>query len=149
MDGISSASGVFAAVSIAIQLAETIKKIVDFGKAVKDAPTQVRTLFDDLELLAAVLSQIQQLDGFVAHDNVDEKALLNCQGKVLKLHNAINETQLSLKSKSRVRRKWCAFKFALDDSEIQSIRTSIADAKSTLQLAQSRSLKLAVLPFPP
>ena len=114
MDGISSASGVFAAVSIAIQLGESIKKIVELGKAIKDAPTHIRALFQDLEVLAAVLSQIQQLNKHVAFDNVTEKALQNCQIKILTLQNAIHQAQLNVKSKSRLRRKWGAFSFALN-----------------------------------
>ncbi|PMD36404.1 hypothetical protein L207DRAFT_587407 [Hyaloscypha variabilis F] len=113
MDGVSSASGIFAVVSIAIQLAETVKKIVEFGKAVKDAPIHIRALFSGLEVLAAVISQIQQLDGYFACDKVSEKALLNS-----------------------------AFKFAFGEAEIQSIRTSIEEAKSTLQLVQSTSLSV-------
>ena len=105
MDGVSSASGIFAVVSIAIQLAETVKKIVEFGKAVKDAPMHIRALFSDLEVLAAVISQIQQLDGYVACDKVSEKALLNCQIKILALHDIIDKAQLNIKSKSRVRRQ--------------------------------------------
>jgi hypothetical protein len=144
MDGVSSASGIFAVVSIAIQLAETVKKIVEFGKAVKDAPIHIRALFSDLEVLAAVISQIQQLDGYVACDKVSEKALLNCQIKILALHDIIDKAQLNIKSKSRVRRQWAAFKFAFGEAEIQSIRTSIKEAKSTLQLVQSTSLRCAV-----
>ncbi|KAE9371001.1 hypothetical protein N431DRAFT_18376 [Stipitochalara longipes BDJ] len=145
MDGLSSASGVFAAVSIAFELAETIRKIVEFGKAVKDAPIHIRALFDDLEVLAAVISQIQQLNGYVACDNVTDKALRSCQIKILKLHKIISQAQLNLKSKSRVRRKWGAFKFVLDESEIKSIRTSIEEAKLTLQLILSTSLSKLVL----
>jgi hypothetical protein len=147
MDGISSGSGVFAAVSIAIQLGESIKKIVELGKAIKDAPTHIRALFQDLEVLAAVLSQIQQLNKHVAFDNVTEKALQNCQIKILKLQNAIHQAQLNVKSKSRLRRKWGAFSFALNEHEIQSIQISIEEAKSTLQLVQIKSLTYVLLLF--
>lgn len=140
MDGLSSASGVFAAVSIAIELAATIRKIVKFGKAVKDAPTQIRALFQDLEVLDAVITRIEQLNQHVAVDNVSEKALQNCQIKLLKLQNVIDQAQLNIKSKSRFRRNWGAFKFVLNEAEIQSIQASIQEAKSTLQLAQTQSL---------
>jgi hypothetical protein len=140
MDGLSSASGVFAAVSIAVQLAESIKKIVEFGKAVKDAPTHIRTLFYDLEVLDAVFTRIGQLNNHVAIDNVAEKALQSCQIKLLKLQKAIDQAQLNIKSKSRFRRNWGAFKFALNEAEIQYIQISIEEAKSTLQLVQAQSL---------
>lgn len=140
MDGISSASSVFAVVSIAIQLAESIKKLVEFGKAVQDAPASICALFHDLEVLAAVISQIQQINGNTVFDNVSEKALQNCHQKISKLQNTIHQAQLSLKSKSSTRRKWGAFNITLKKDEIQSLQRSIEEAKSTLQLVQTKSL---------
>jgi hypothetical protein len=140
MDGPSSASGVFAAVSIAIQLGESVKKIVEFGKAVQDAPVHVSALFNDLEVLAAVISQIQQLSGHIAFHNVNEKALLNCQEKLLALQKIVDNARLNLKSNSLVRQKWSAFKIVLKKNEILSIQKSIEEAKLTLQLIQTKSL---------
>jgi hypothetical protein len=147
MNGLSNASSVFAAVSIAIQLGESIKKMVELGKGIKDAPTHIRALSQDLEVLAAVLAQIQQLNGHVAFDNIAEKALQNCQIKILKLQNAIRQAQLNVKSKRRLRRKWGAFSFALNEHEIQSMQISIEEAKSTLQLIQTKSLTYILLLF--
>lgn len=140
MDGLSSASGVFAAVSIAIQLGESIKKLVEFGKAVQDAPAHIRALFHDLEVLAAVICQIKQLNGNAAFDYVNEKALLNCREKISRLQKMIDRAQVNLKSKSLIRQKWGAFKFTLKKDEVQAIQRSIEEAKTTLQLAQTKSL---------
>jgi len=96
--------------------------MVELGKGIKDAPTHIRALVQDLEVLAAVLAQIQQLNGHVAFDNAAEKALQNCQIKILKLQNAIRQAQLNVKSKRRLRRKWGAFSFALNEHEIQSFK---------------------------
>jgi hypothetical protein len=148
MDGLSSASGAFAVISIAIQLGESIKKIVEFGKAVQDAPAHICALFQDLEVLAAVISQIQQLNGHVAFDNVNENALQNCQRKISNLQNIIHQAQLRLKSKNLIRRKWGAFKIPLQEDEIQSLQRSIEEAKLTLQLVQTKSLVYAFITFP-
>jgi hypothetical protein len=140
MEVVGAASGVIAIASIAIQLAETINEIVAFGKAVQNAPTRLRALFHDLEVLAAVISHIQHLNGHVAFDNVNENALRNCQTKISNLYKIIDQAQRRLKSKSLVRRKWGAFKISLQDDEIQSIQRSIEEAKLTLQLVQTKSL---------
>jgi hypothetical protein len=140
MDGVSSASSVFAVVSLAIELAAAIKKIVEFGKAVEDAPTRICAIFHDLEVLAAVISQIQQIIGHAAFDSVSEKALQNCHGKIINLLNKICQAQFDLKSKSPFRRKWGAFNITLKKDEIQSLQKSIEEAKSTLQLVQTKSL---------
>jgi hypothetical protein len=140
MEGVGAASGVIAIASFAIQLAETINKIVAFGKAVQDAPVRLRALFHDLEVLAAVISHIQHLNGHVAFDNVNENALRNCQTKISNLYKIIDQAQLRFKSKSRVRRKWGAFKISLQEDEIQTIQRSIEEAKLTLQLVQTKSL---------
>ncbi len=140
MDGISSASSVFAVVSLAIELGSAIKKIVEFGRAVEDAPTRICAIFHDLEVLAAVISQIQQIGGHATFDNVSVKALKNCHGKIIKLQSTIHEAHLNLKSKSPVRRKWGAFNITLKKDEIQSLQRSIEEAKSTLQLVQTKSL---------
>ena len=149
MSGLSSASGVFAVVSVAVQLAECIKKIVEFSNAVQGAPAHICALFHNLEVLAAMIFQVQQLNGHVAFDNANEKALQNCQRKVLKLQNTIHEAQLNLKSKSSVRQKWGAFQTSLKRDEIQSMQRSIEEAKLTLQLVQTNSLLQVLLPFPP
>jgi hypothetical protein len=140
MDGVSSASGIFAIVSLAIELASAIKKIVEFGKAVEDAPTHICAIFHDLEVLAAVISQIQQINDHAAFDNVSEKALKSCHAKVIILQSKIHKAQLNLKSKSPVRRKWGAFNITLKKDEIQSLQRSIEEAKSTLQLVQTNFL---------
>ena len=53
-----AAASVIAVVSIAIQLADSVKKLSDFWKSVEAAPLDVQTMITDLDLLSLVLHDI-------------------------------------------------------------------------------------------
>jgi len=140
MDGLSGASGVIAVVSVAVQLAESIKQLVEFGKAVEDAPPRISALFHDLEVLESVISEFRRIDGRITFNGVNEVVIKNCQQKVSTLQTTIQPAILKLKSNKVASRKWVAFKITLKGEEIQSLQKSIEEAKSTLQLVQNNSL---------
>jgi hypothetical protein len=140
MDCLSGASSVIAVGSIAIQLAESIKEIVEFGKAVQDAPARISALFHDLEVLESAISQIHQTNSHITFDDVHEAVLKNCERKISALQKTIQPTILSLKSNKLHCRKWSAFKITLKKEEIQSLQRSIEEAKSTLLLVQNNSV---------
>jgi hypothetical protein len=140
MDGLSGASSVIAVGSIAIQLAENIKKIVEFGRAVEHAPTRICALFHDLEVLESAITQIHRTNNRVTFDSVNEAVLKNCEKKISALQKTIQPAILNLKSNKLRCRKWSAFKITLKEEEILSLQKSIEEAKSTLQLVQNNSL---------
>jgi len=73
MDGLSAAAS---------GIAESIKKIVEFGKAVQDAPKNIRTLFHDLDVLQSVILQIHQTNRHIGVDGVTKAVLKGCQEKI-------------------------------------------------------------------
>ncbi|KAI9731808.1 MAG: hypothetical protein M1835_003512, partial [Candelina submexicana] len=62
MDGLSAAAGVISVVSLAIQLAESVHKVENFWKSVKDAPSEVNDLQENLGILAEILDRARTLD---------------------------------------------------------------------------------------
>ena len=58
MESLSAAASGIAVVSVAMQLAEGLKKTCDFWKSIKEAPETIRAISEDLELLSSVLTQI-------------------------------------------------------------------------------------------
>ncbi|TGO24656.1 hypothetical protein BPAE_0098g00220 [Botrytis paeoniae] len=140
MDGLSSASAVFAVVSIAVQLAETIHKLVDFWKAVEDAPDNIASIFRELELLSKILTQSHELAQLHSFSDIFDEALKDCCSKILKLHSKVEDTRRNLSSSKLRKRKWAAWKIVLQKSEIDSLQKSISEAKTNILHIQVNSL---------
>ncbi|EMR87911.1 hypothetical protein ACHAPC_002877 [Botrytis cinerea] len=140
MDGLSSASAVFAVVSVAVQLAETIHKLVDFWKAVEDAPDHVASIFGELELLSKILTQSHELAQIHSFSDIFDEALRDCYSKILKLHSKVENTRKNLNSSKLRKRKWAAWKIVLQKSEIDSLQKSISEAKTNILHIQVNSL---------
>ncbi|TGO63121.1 hypothetical protein BCON_0015g00500 [Botryotinia convoluta] len=140
MDGLSSASAVFAVVSIAVQLAETIHKLVDFWKAVEDAPDNIASIFRELELLSKILTQSYELAQLNSFPDIFDEALKDCCSKILKLHSKVEDTRNNLNSSKLRKRKWAAWKIVLQKAEIDSLQKSISEAKTNILHIQVNSL---------
>jgi hypothetical protein len=144
MDGLSAAASGIAVGSIAIELADSIKKIVEFGMAIRDAPKNMRTIFYDLNVLQRVILQIHQTNRQIGVDGVAEVVLKDCQEKISILQAIIRPAMSELNSKNLPNQKWASFKITLKKNEIQSLQRSIAEAKLTLQLVQNNSFVYVV-----
>ncbi|TGO77295.1 hypothetical protein BELL_0114g00110 [Botrytis elliptica] len=140
MDGLSSASAVFAVVSVAVQLAETIHKLVDFWKAVEDAPDNIASIFRELGLLSKILTQSHELAQLHSFSDIFDEALKDCCSKILKLHSKVEDTRRNLNSSKLRKRKWAAWKIVLQKPEIDSLQKSISEAKTNILHIQVNSL---------
>ncbi|KAK8905073.1 hypothetical protein QC760_006274 [Botrytis cinerea] len=140
MDGLSSASAVFAVVSVAVQLAETIHKLVEFWKAVEDAPDNVASIFQELGLLSKILTQSHELAQIHSFSDIFDEALRDCYSKILKLHSKVENTRKNLNSSKLRKRKWAAWKIVLQKAEIDSLQKSISEAKTNILHIQVNSL---------
>ncbi len=130
-----AASSIIAVVSVAIQLAESIKKLVIFFKDVRDAPSEVNALLDDLEILYDTLQQVGAFSGDSRSSKIIERALQSCNTEVHKLDSKLSDAARNIKSENICLRKWSAFGIVLKKSQIESLRKAIEQAKSTLTLA--------------
>lgn len=140
MDGLSGASAVFAVVSLAVQLAETIHKLVEFWKAVEDAPDNITRIFQELGLLSKILTQSHELAQCHSFSDIFDEALEDCSSKIFKLYSKVEDTRKNLNSGKLRKRKWAAWKIVLQKAEIDSLQRSISDAKLTILLVQNNSL---------
>lgn len=140
MEALSGASSVLAVVSIAIQLAEGIHKLVRFCKAVQDAPAGLCDLVADLESLSQILLQSPPIDKVAGIEHFTADVLKSCEHTVSKLQKKIFQHSVDLQSPNRRRKLRGGFKFVLQEHEIQSLRLDIDRAKSNLLLAKANSL---------
>jgi len=138
MDGLSGASSVIAVVSVAIQLAEGIKDIVELCKAIKATPADVDALCYELELLNTILLQVQkvvhQASPDSIFDNIFAKASRHCTTKIIELQKRVVTVKNRLQSAKSPQRKWVAFKYQLVKPEIKSLQEAISDAKTSFSL---------------
>lgn len=139
MEPLSAASSVFAVVSVAIELAKGIHKLVLFCKAVQDAPSGLVQLSEDLESLGELLEQVCLLDESCG-DRFVEIAVKKCRVCVGRLEEKIRGPSKELESGSRGRRFRGRVKVVLREAEIRDLRGEIERAKSQLQIAQINSL---------
>jgi hypothetical protein len=140
MDGLSSVASVCGVVSIAIELGDTITRLVAFWKAVQNAPANINSLFHELQLLGTVLEQSRKINPLPTFDPNTEKALWSCQSRILELQTIISPATKHLTSDKFYKRKWSAFKITLKGEEIATLLNSIEHAKSTLLLYQQTIL---------
>ena len=60
MEVFAVAANVMAAVSITLQLVDTIEKLKDFWKGMRNAPREVEQIIGDLELLEGILEGVRK-----------------------------------------------------------------------------------------
>ena len=129
-----AAAGAFAVISLAVQLADNIKKLSDFWKSVKDAPADVQNLITDLDLLSNVLREID-LEARQSEPNPTlENVLRRCEVNVSALKVCLDEMQPGLTSAKRSFKHWTAFKSVLKWEKIKKFQVILDQLKSTLSL---------------
>jgi hypothetical protein len=79
MDGLSSGASILAVVSLAIQLADSVKKIYEFWESVQDAPETIRQITSDLRLLAKVLSDTATCEERYGASETTAELLSSCK----------------------------------------------------------------------
>ncbi|KAL9036589.1 MAG: hypothetical protein Q9214_006064, partial [Letrouitia sp. 1 TL-2023] len=108
MEGLSATASGLAVASIAIQLADSVKKLHDFWNSIKDAPETVRVITNDLKLLSSVLADIASEAQHGELDVVLEDVLSACTTSVDALNIIVNDLEPGFAS-SNILRKWAAF----------------------------------------
>lgn len=142
MEGLSAAGGVFAVVSIAIDLVETIEKIRHFVQKAIDAPTQWQSLIRELELLQLLLQGVKAISereacyGATVSSEAIRLAVINCDVEVKSLQAYIQSTQ-SVVGKGKVARTLGAVKFAFKDGDIKDLENDLHHVVSNLHVAMS------------
>ena len=132
MDG---ATSVFAAVSLAIQLAENVKKLNDFWKSVQNAPKEVHDIIADLDLLSPILDEIgREAERDQSHSTL-ESALRGCVSASEELATILDSFQTGFASDKRARRKWTAIKCARKLDKLSRFQDRLERLKTNVMLA--------------
>ena len=144
MDG---ASGAFAVVSAAIQLAQTINQINKFLRNVSEVPKELSALTEDLDILYALLAHVRGL--VEQHQDTPctpsptesitliASALETCKTRIDLLSRFLKGTKRTVESQSRLQRQWGSLKFVLKKEDLQGLQKQLRDATATLQMAIS------------
>lgn len=138
MEVLAAASSVFAVVSLALQLADNVQRLVDFWDSVKDAPSEVAEIRSQLRVLGALLRRIEIDVQHAASDDGDSlghECLVICKGSVAKLEKLSRELDHEL-SRNGIQRKWSCLRKALREKELASYWSELERAKSTLIMYQ-------------
>ncbi|KAL9120774.1 MAG: hypothetical protein Q9187_002672 [Circinaria calcarea] len=139
MEGLSLAANIVAITSIAIQLADSVKKLCEFWKSIKDAPEEIHTIVADLELLSSVLAEITSEKQL--HPDATTAAVLEiCESKVKKLMTIVSDLEPGFASQKPSIRKWTAFKAVIKAEKLRRFQEAVERLKVTLILAQQNYL---------
>jgi len=127
-------------VSLAIQFAQSTKQLYQFWNSVKEAPKCIRMLTNDLQLVDAVLNQIES-DRMRADPSATcLQVLRSCQALVANLNNLTEDLAPGFASSKRHLRMYTALRTVGRTEKIQKLRASLADMKATLSMIQQRML---------
>ena len=136
------ASGVFAVISLSLQLAETVKKVDNFLRDVQNAPDELKRLVDTLDRFNLILvevktyvEQLSRIDDLPGCIDVIERTLHSCESNVRKLDSDVNVFQTFFNGKGQRRKIWASIKTVVKKEEIVQMRGLILQDISSLQAA--------------
>lgn len=133
MEGFSIALGV---VPLAVQLADTVKKLCEFWNSVKEAPKEIETATNYLKLLQSILCSIADEAQYTKPDTILTHALEDCHKKVDSLVSTLEDIEPGFASTKARTRKWTAVKTAFMDTKLKKFQDIVESLKSTILLAQ-------------
>ena len=134
------ASGI-AVVTVAVQLAENVKKLCDFWNSIKEAPEEIQAISLDLELLSSVLTQIAYEVQHVEPDATLVATLDGCRVKVKILTTLLSEIERGFASTSSRVRKWTALKAVLKHGQLMKFQAALERLKGTMLLVQQNQYR--------
>jgi hypothetical protein len=158
MDGLSAAASGIAVVSLAIQLADSAKKLYEFWHAVREAPESIAAIATHLRVLKTVLAEIATHDQRYGADPVTDQLLESCkcswlgllgsnidsrkgEAQVKKMVAITAELEGQLQTPSRLSRKWTSVKASLKWDEVKSLLNYSKQIQVTLVLARQTSFE--------
>ena len=141
MDGLSGAASVFSVVSLAIQLADGIKKLYEFCDSMQDAPEYVRSMVQELKLLHGILIHMQSNGDQYQPDEATTSVLQGCMAKLNDMIALMNKFGEGLHSSSWRKRKWSGAQVVLQKDSINELRLRLGETKTTLILARQHHIE--------
>ena len=140
MEGLSIAASGFAVASVAVQVAESVKKICVFWKSIEDAPDDIQEISVESELLLSVLAQIANEAGYTEPNNAFLAAIKSCFLKVKRLITLLGEIEPGFSSSSSRVWRWTSIKAVIRAGQVKKFKKALESAKVTLVMAQQNQL---------
>ena len=133
MDGVASA---FAVVSLALQLADSVKKLYDFWNSVREAPRDIQATTNDLKSLQSILSSIAHDAQHTEPDETLTNALQSCNTEVATLVSILDITHPGFASTRLRTQKLTAIKAVLMGTKLKKFQDIVGRLKTSLLLVQ-------------
>ncbi len=144
MDGVS---GIFAVISLAIQVLDTVHKTSGFVKDIQDAPRELIELSETLEQLELVLQEVNLLLQqrymvlrLPGSPIVLLRALEACGRRVMPLQDIIQKAREIMGQGSRAQRTWASFKLVTKKERLRELQKCLRDAKFDMSTAMTVNL---------
>ncbi|KAL8783376.1 MAG: hypothetical protein Q9213_004695, partial [Squamulea squamosa] len=141
MDGSPAVASGIAIASIAIQLADSVKKLHEFWSSVKEASEDIRAISLDLETLATVLTCIAFESQRARPDVILAAALEHCSLQVKQLTMILNAAEPGFASASTRVRYWTALKTVMKQRQVKKFQRALDRAKVNLLLVQQHQIR--------
>lgn len=135
-------SGAAAAIALAVQLGSTVKTIKQFLRNVANAPSELLTIVDLLELLHHNLGHLEQL--IRSQESLGVRlsslalfgsALKNCEKRLDTAIKLVAELKASRVRDHRLQKIWGSLKIVSKKEDLQIVQTQLRDACMALQMA--------------
>ena len=134
------ASGISVA-SLAIQIADSLSKVIIFCESIREAPADIQRLILELHLLSNIISVIQTM---VTNDLIPAKiepvllrALTLVRHDVASLSILSSELDRKLRSERKIIRSWARVQTVFSEKKIILLKSHLDSAKGGLNLLQS------------
>ena len=134
MEGLSAAASVIAVSSLAFQLAEGTKKLLEFWDSIQNAPEEVNDIKLELESLRNVLEQIGREAQHQPPNQLVEPILRSCSRKINTIKSLTADIESGFASSKIYTRKWSALQAVLSRKKLEKVQRSLERLKATLLL---------------
>ncbi|KAF4611370.1 hypothetical protein G7Y89_g15643 [Cudoniella acicularis] len=149
MDPLSGVASVFAVVSLAIQLVDSIREIKGFLHKVTDAPKELEKLVSLLDQLELIVNNVREL--LVAQQQLGnglnasicanvENALKNCEANVARFHRVIQPAKIAFTSGSRAKRSLASLKQAWKKKDFEEFEDQLRGSLNILNFTMTMSI---------
>ncbi len=147
MDPLSTAASGIAVISLAVQLASSVRDIHRFLGSVSGAPKELERLVDLLEQLHCILDGIRALHPKQKEqDNIPDmhpsviRALQTCQSKLAFLESIVREANNNLNRHGKAMRAWTSLKLGLKRKGVSDFESQLEQAMIRLQTAMTTNM---------
>lgn len=142
MDPLSAVVGGIGVASFGIQIAESIQNCLRFWRSVRDAPSDIGRIVEDLEVLDEILNSVMtyhqglQRSGNSLQPIPIPRALRSCFSRLKDVNRTINDLEMRFQT----RKIWTSLRAAVREEAISKVRRDLETAKSSLLLSNLQVL---------